>query len=204
MPGPDPAFWQERFATHTTPWDRGAASPQLDTWIAQGLFARGARVAVPGCGVGHELPALAAAGCRVSAIDYTAAAVQAARERLDAAGVRAVEVIQADVLAWQPDAPLDAVYEQTCLCALYPDHWRDYADRLHRWLRPGATLAALFMQARREGAGLGRIEGPPYHCDINAMRALFAQPHWQWPAPPYAQVPHPSGLSELAVVLVRR
>lgn len=204
MPGPDSAFWQERFATRHTPWDRGAAGPQLGAWIAQGLFAPGSRVAVPGCGAGHELPALAAAGCRVTAIDYTAAAVQAARERLDAAGVTAVAVVQADVLAWQPDAPLDAVYEQTCLCALYPDRWRDYADCLHRWLRPAGTLAALFMQTRRDGAAQGRIEGPPYHCDINAMRALFPASRWQWPAPPYAQVPHPSGLSELAVVLTRR
>jgi hypothetical protein len=50
----------------------------------------------------------------------------------------------------------------------------------------------------------GRIEGPPYHCDINAMRALFPAPRWDWPAPPYAQVPHPNGGHELAVVLTRR
>jgi hypothetical protein len=111
--------------------------------------------------------------------------------------------VLADVLQWMPDAPVDAVYEQTCLCALHPDDWLRYADRLHAWLRPGGRLFALWMQFQRAGAAEGRVEGPPYHCDINAMRALFPAERWQWPAPPYAAVPHPIGATELAVVLRR-
>ena len=69
---------------------------------------------------------------------------------------------------------------------------------------PGATLWGLFMQMLRPAATQeGRIEGPPYHCDINAMRALFAEPHWRWPKPPYDQVPHPGLSHELAVPLTR-
>jgi hypothetical protein len=36
------------------------------------------------------------------------------------------------------------------------------------------------------------------------MRALFPGTRWEWPKPPYATVPHPIGVNELAVVLVRR
>ena len=60
------------------------------------------------------------------------------------------------------------------------------------------------MQARREGAAHGLVEGPPYHCDINAVRALFPADRWDWPAPPYARVPHPRGTDELALILTRR
>jgi methyl halide transferase len=122
---------------------------------------------------------------------------------LQAAGLAAT-VAEADVLAWQPDAPVDAVYEQTCLCALHPDHWVAYAQQVQRWLRPGGLLLALVMQAPREGAATGHIEGPPYHVDIHAMRALFPSARWEWPKPPYARVAHPSGWAELAVVLPRR
>jgi len=59
-----------------------------------------------------------------------------------------------------------------------------YAAQLHAWLRPGGRLLALFMQARKDSAAEGFIEGPPYHCDINAMRALFREPDWRWPKPP--------------------
>ena len=102
-----------------------------------------------------------------------------------------------------PGSLFDAVYEQTCLCALHPDRWVPYARRLHAWLRSGGRLFALFAQVARPGAAIGSIAGPPYHCDINAMRTLFDGTRWHWPEPPYERVPHPAGFAELAVVLVR-
>jgi methyl halide transferase len=125
------------------------------------------------------------------------------RERLADAGVAAA-VVRADVLAWLPEAPLDAVYEQTCWCALHPDHWIAYAQQLQRWLHPGGRLLLMAMQCLRAGAAEGRIEGPPYHMDIQMLRALLPATQWQWPAPPYAALPHPAGWTELAIVLARR
>jgi SAM-dependent methyltransferase len=137
------------------------------------------------------------------AVDYAAAAVQVTRDRLLAQGASA-QVIEADVLGWQPDLPLDAVYEQTCWCALHPDHWAAYAAQLRRWLRPGGRLLLMAIQCRRSGADEGRIEGPPYHMDVNMVRALLPRAEWLWPAPPYARVPHAAGWTELALVLTRR
>lgn len=204
MSGPDIDFWEQRFARGELPWDRGTSSPQLEAWLRDGTLQAPARVAVPGCGSGHEVVALAAAGFAVTAIDYAAGAIAATRARLQAAGLEA-RLVQADVLAWRPTEPFDLVYEQTCLCALHPDQWADYARQLHAWLRPGGRLALLAMQASRPGATEGRVEGPPYHVDVNALRALLPHPRWAWPAPPYARVAHPvNGWFELAVLLSRR
>lgn len=202
MAGPDAAFWQARFDAGTIPWDRGAASPQLVQWLEAGAVAPGSTVLVPGCGSGWEVAALAAAGADVTGIDYTAAAVARTRALIAAQHLRA-DVQEADVLHWSPAAPVDAIYEQTCLCALHPDHWTAYAAQLHTWLRPGGRLLALFMQMQAPGAADGFVTGPPYHCDNHALRALFPAPQWTWPKPPYARVPHPNGAAELAVVLVR-
>ena len=205
MTGPTVEFWQERFGSGATPWDRGAASPQLARWMDEGVLAPCA-ILVPGCGSGYEVAALAQAGFEVTGLDYAPAAVARTRERIAAlapAHRARARVLQADALAWEPEAPFDAIYEQTCLCALYPDLWTAYAARLHRWLRPGGRLFALFMQVPRPGAAEGRIEGPPYHCDVNAMRALLPAPSWRWPRPPFERVPHPAGVAELAVVLRR-
>ena len=38
---------------------------------------------------------------------------------------------------------------------------------------------SLFMQAMRPGAHTGLIEGPPYHCDINAMREVNVWGIWR-------------------------
>lgn len=203
MAGPTTAFWQERFEKQETGWDRGGPSPQLHAWLDSSQL-QPCRIAVPGCGAGWEVAELARRGFEVTAIDYTPAAVERTRAHLLAHGL-AAEVLQADVLAYQPAVAFDAVYEQTCLCAIHPDFWSAYALQLRHWLRPGGVLAAAFMQMVRAPAlEQGLIVGPPYHCDINAMRALFTSAHWLWPKPPYAKVPHPNGGHELALQLTRQ
>ena len=205
MAGPTQDFWQQRFVSGQIPWDRGDAHPQLQIWLDQGLLSSDLSLLIPGCGRGHELLLLAKAGIDALGLDYAPAAVELARAQLatpEAQGRGRVE--QADVLTWQAAAAFDAVYEQTCLCALHPDHWRAYADQLHRWLKPRGRLFALLMQARRDSAGQGVLEGPPYHCDIQAVRALFPSELWDWPTPPYAGQPHAQGWTELAVVLTKR
>lgn len=205
MAGPDVNFWQQRIGEGNMPWDRKATSPRLLAWLDSGELDTAridGAIAVPGCGSGHEVLTLAERGFDVVGLDYAPAAVALTQQRL--ATHPLASVLQADVLQWLPAQPLAAVYEQTCLCALHPDHWQRYATQLATWLRPGGRLFALFMQARRDGAAEGLVQGPPYHCDINAMRALFPDPSWVWPKPPYARVEHAMGWAELAVVLQRR
>ncbi len=207
MSGPTHDFWQSRFAEGKLPWDRGAPNPQLLNWLADGTLAPGQRVVVPGCGQGWEVAALAAAGIQTIGIDFAPNALVLCRRLLerDGIGTERAELLDANVLHWHPAAPVDAVFEQTCLCALYPDYWTAYAAQLHAWLRPGGKLLALFMQAPRPEADHGFIEGPPYHCDIHAMRALFPATQWEWPKPPYPRVRNDNiEREELAVVLVRK
>ena len=201
MAGPTKEFWDQRFAAGETPWDRGTANPQLGTWLADATL-KPCRILVPGCGSGYEVAVLTKAGFDVTALDYSPEAVARTRKLLEAENLKTA-LVEADALSWQPGRPFDAIYEQTCLCALYPDHWRAYADQVHRWLAPHGKLFALFVQMARPGAAQGAIQGPPYHCDINAMRALFPDPLWKWPKPPYPRVAHPLGMDELAVLLQR-
>ncbi len=191
-----PEEWEARYRRGETGWDRGGVSPALDQWRAAGLLSPGDRLLIPGCGRGHEVVALARAGFSVTAVDVAPSAVAAVRAALDAAGAEA-EVVQADLFTWEAGAPFDAVYEQTCLCALPPSRWSGYEARLATWLRPGGWLLALFMQTGKEG-------GPPYHCDLSAMRALFDEATWSWPAEERMRVRHPNGYEELGYPLRRR
>lgn len=203
MAGPSTEFWQQRFEQNEIGWDRGSPSPQLLAWLDSGEL-QPCRIAVPGCGSGWEVAELARRGFAVTGIDYTAAAVEKTRALLQAQALKA-EVVRADVLSYRPAQPFDGIYEQTCLCAIHPDHWFEYAGQLRDWLQPGGTLWLLLMQMLRPAASeQGLIVGPPYHCDINAVRALFPERVWRWPKPPYAKVPHPSLAHELALRLNRR
>lgn len=190
----DRGYWQGRYEAGTTGWDRGRASPALEAWLRSGVLAP-CRILVPGCGRGHEAVALARAGFNVTALDYAPAAVVALQARLAEEGL-AAEVVEADVFAWEPAAPFEAVYEQTCLCALPPERWKDYERRLAAWVVPGGKLAAAFMQTDAPA-------GPPFACAPEAMRWLFAAERWHWPEA-LEPIPHPMGLVELAGILHRR
>lgn len=203
MAGPTTEFWQQRFEKKETGWDRGSPSPQLLEWLDSGVL-QPCRIVVPGCGSGWEVAELAKRGFEVTGVDYTAAAVEKTQVLLDTHKLKA-EAIQADVLTYHPEKTFDAIYEQTCLCAIHPEHWFDYAQQLRQWLKTEGSLWVMFMQMIRPTASEeGVIHGPPYHCDINAMRALFPEKDWIWPKPPYAKIPHPSLSHELALRLVRR
>ena len=68
MPGPTPEFWQSKFKANQLPWDRGAASPQLARWLDDKTLTP-CRIAVPGCGSGHEVVQLAAREFAVTGLD---------------------------------------------------------------------------------------------------------------------------------------
>jgi SAM-dependent methyltransferase len=186
--------WEQRYRARQTGWDRGQSSPALRHWLDTGMVPQG-RVLVPGCGHGHEVAELIRFGCQVTAVDIAAQPVIRLMGQLAGLGLHA-DVVQADLLAWQPAEPFDAVYEQTCLCALDPAHWQAYAQRLADWLLPGGRLLALFMQTGRDG-------GPPFDCPLPDMQALFDSARWQWPDAPPLAVPHPNGLVEKGFVLTR-
>lgn len=188
-------FWDVRYQHAVTPWDRGETSPALTNWLEQSRLLP-CRILVPGCGRGYEVIELARQGFDVVALDISAEVIRQLQQELDTMGMEA-NLIQADLLDWVPDHPFDAVYEQTCLCALLPEQWSSYALHLADWIRPEGDLFVLFMQTGKPG-------GPPFHCDIEQMRQLFSVTAWLWPGESLIEVAHPSGVHELGAVLKRR
>jgi SAM-dependent methyltransferase len=187
-------YWQARYDQGQTGWDRGGASPTLLRWLATGEL-RPCRILVPGCGRGHEVIALAQAGFDVTGVDFAPAAITAVQSRLGGKALTA-EILQSDLFTYRPDEPFEAIYEQTCLCALSPERWADYEERLVGWLTPGGRLFAAFMQT-------DSVDGPPFACAPDVMRRLFATDRWVWPDELVPEE-HPTGLVELTGMLRRR
>jgi SAM-dependent methyltransferase len=163
--GPD--FWGARYRAGDLAWDLEGPSPPFVRLDRAGFIAP-CRVAVPGCGRGWEVAYLAERGYRVTGIDFAPEAIDAARERLAAAGAKA-ELIQADLfdLPKATEAAFDLVLEQTCFCAIEPARRPDYVAAAHRLLAPGGRLIGLFYACKGEG-------GPPFTTGPEEVRALFA------------------------------
>ena len=154
-------FWSERFEQHFMPWDRGGVPAALRDFV---LRSPAPRVAlIPGCGLGHEVAFLSEAGWDVTAIDFSPAAVAAARA---AAPQYADRIIAADFFSFSPSKPLDLIYERAFLCALPHERWPAVAAHWAELLPEGGLLTGFFYFGQD-------LKGPPFGAGPGQMDALM-------------------------------
>jgi len=121
------------------------------------------RVLIPGCGSAYEAAFLDSLGWAVTALDFSAAAIESARRNLgDWGGM----LLQADFFAHQPDAPYALVYERAFLCALPRRLWSDYGERMAQLLAVDGCLAGFYFFSDEP-------KGPPFGIARESLDALL-------------------------------
>jgi cyclopropane fatty-acyl-phospholipid synthase-like methyltransferase len=148
------------------PWHRDAPD-LLRTAARQG---NGGRVLDVGCGTGVHAVYLAALGFSVVAVDFVPAALEHARQRADAAGVE-LELVQSDVLAYEPVAGFDLVVDSGCLHHVASSKVGVYRANLDRWLLPGADYLLVHFAKRHP---LDWRPVGPRRVEKSAILRLFA------------------------------
>lgn len=191
----DRAEWERVYADEGTPWDLGAPCPVLDELLAearhQGLE-EGARIAVPGCGLGHDAAWLAARGFRATGLDLVPEALQRAR----AAYGEAAAWQQGDWLRDSP-GPYDALLDHTFFVAFDPGQRAEVVAAHARHLRPGGLwLGVFFHQVREEGTR-------PWAVQPEDLQAL-APPAFEVLAMAPAEGSHPRRLGREFWMVARR
>ncbi|HEU4351867.1 MAG TPA: methyltransferase domain-containing protein [Burkholderiales bacterium] len=154
-------FWDTRFRTGVTPWDAGGVPAHLESWFKT-RPPGGSKVLVPGCGTGYEIALFARHGDDVLGIDFSQAALEAARRYL---GAQSRLVRQADFFAFE-EGSFDFVYERAFLCALPRVRWSDWARRMSELVRPGGELAGFFYLDDNE-------RGPPFGTSREGLHRLL-------------------------------
>lgn len=166
--------WNARYADGSDGWTLERPPPVIAKVLAGGLLDAGGasldsprRVLVPGAGKGHDAVGWASAGHEVVAVDWAPLAIEHMQQRV-ASGAPRFEARRADVLALPEDlhASFDIVWEQTCLCALYPEMREDYVESMWRALRPNGELIALLWNH-------GNPDGPPFDMSPELIEELF-------------------------------
>ena len=152
------AYWEGLYAERQDGWELGEPAPSLQACLASDRsFTPGARVAVPGCGRGHDARLLARHGYAVTGFDFAEAAVTEARQLAFSEQLTA-NFERRDVFTLAKDyaGAFDAVWEYTCFCAIDPERRTEYTRTLHDILKPGGTLLACFYPLK-DGT-----DGPPF------------------------------------------
>jgi len=145
-----PDFWNKRFGEGVTPWDAGKAPATFADFIVRQPAPL--NTLIPGCGSAWEAAHLAGLGWPVTALDFSPAAVAAARKVL---GNTAVDLICADFFSFSPRRPYQLIYERAFLCALPRKLWADWGRRVAGLLPPGGLLAGYFFVC-------DQTKGPPF------------------------------------------
>lgn len=167
-----PTDWESHYQSGEIPWEKGAPSPGLVDYLAAHRVE--GRVLVPGCGLGHDVRALAAQGAEVIGLDIAPSAVEAAGRIPTATGER-YELGNLFDLPPAMRGGFDWVWEHTCFCAIDPSMRTAYVEAVHGALRSGGHLLAIFYL---DPGNPSREEGPPFEVSVGELDRLFL-PHFE-------------------------
>jgi len=154
-------FWEHRYRNNVTPWDAGRVQAALRDFAT--THTGQPRVLIPGCGAAYEARYLAELDWQVTALDFSAVAIEAARATLGSHGDC---LLQADFFNFEITAPFDIIYERAFFCSMPRRLWPDYATRMAQLLRPGGLLAGFFFLS-------DELKGPPFGTGSEELRTLL-------------------------------
>jgi methyl halide transferase len=165
--------WEERYEIGDTPWDKGAPAPPLLEWLEKRGPIRG-EVLVPGCGLGYDVRAIAAAspGAKVIGLDIAPSALDRAR-RFSLAGNETYHCANLFDLPVELTNCFDWVFEHTCFCALQPRQRVDYVRAIIRALKPEGVLLAIFFLNPWDPGEMPAGGGPPFGVTPEELDLLF-------------------------------
>ena len=157
-----PDFWCKRFGDGTTPWDAGKVPAAFADFIARQPAP--CNTLIPGCGSAWEAGHLAEHSWPVTALDFSPAAVSAARAVL---GEVPVDLVCDDFFTFIPRRPYQLIYERAFLCALPRKLWADWGQRVAELLPSGGLLAGYFFLCEQP-------KGPPFGIQPEQLDELLA------------------------------
>jgi thiopurine S-methyltransferase len=162
-----PQFWEDQYAAGGDGWELGGPAPPLTDFFASARL-DGSRVAVPGCGRGHDARFLASLGYDTVGFDFSPAALAAARS-LAARDGSVARFEQRDVFALGRELSnnFDGAWEYTCYCAIDPARRAEYITSLAGAIRPGGWLLGCFFPLR------GNAAGPPFPVSMEGVRRVL-------------------------------
>lgn len=163
--------WEKRYQLGDTPWEKGGAAPPLHELLERGVDWGAGPILVPGCGLGHDVRALATLGAPVVGLDLSPTALERARE-FPPVGAEVYELGDFLDPAWHLGRRFSAVWEHTCFCAIDPSERGRYAEAAAACLEQGGLLAGVFFLTPFDPGEA--VCGPPFAATVEELDAWFA------------------------------
>jgi SAM-dependent methyltransferase len=169
----DRASWEQRYINGELPWDNNKPDLHLRRVIEEYRVRPGKALEI-GCGTGTNSIWLAENGFEVTGLDLSQTAIDKAKAKVAAAGVKCQLLVGDFLIDQVPGAPFIFAYDRGCLHALYGAEERSrFASRIRNLLEPGGIWHSLSGSTD----GPPRDSGPPRLSAVEIAAA--AEPHFE-------------------------
>ena len=160
--------WEQRYQDKGDRWNLGFPAPPFVSLLASTDAPQPGKLAVIGCGKGHDALFFAELGFEVTGFDFAPSAIAEATATAKAKGISA-RFVRQNIFALDKEfvGSFDYVLEHTCFCAIDPNLRSQYVEVVKNLLSTGGKLIALFYTHDRPG-------GPPFGVKPEEVLEYFA------------------------------
>ena len=171
-------FWEERYLSKRMPWDISQVAPAFVKCLTKNtdLITRNGKVAVLGCGLGHDAFYFAnnkEYDFEVYGFDFAESAIKYCNEIKQKENLTNIDFYQVDFFELTKDKKwenhFNCIIEHTSLAAIDPNRRKEYIDLIKYLLKPGGELIGLFFIRPKE------LGGPPFGITPEEVRELFKE-----------------------------
>ncbi len=156
-------FWEERYANNNIGWNIGYPSTPLKQYIDQ-IEDNTLKISIPGAGNSYEAEYLWNLGFKNFFVaDIVNQPLENFKQRVPE--FPASQLLNIDF--FELEDSFDLILEQTFFCALNPNLRQNYAEQMHRLLKPNGKLVGLLFNFELTASG------PPFGGSISEYHSLF-------------------------------
>jgi uncharacterized protein with HEPN domain len=164
----DRSCFESAYASNQKPWDSGEVSAELKRVLDAGLLP-GKTLLEIGCGTGTNAIELARRGYDVTAFDFVAQAVEAAREKAKAASVN-IRFSVADALKDDLGGPYDVLFDRGVYHSLRQLDLKKFQQVLERITRKGSRWLTLAGNAKEQTKyGPPRVHEHEFRAELGGL-----------------------------------
>ena len=164
------SFWDEIYNNGKIGWDLKSPNPVFVDLLTKKEIIIPGKILISGCGKGYDAVAAYKIGYEVSAVDFSAPAIDFAI-RMAQKENASINFIKEDIFMFDGNLNnnFDYVYDYATYCAINPARREEYAKKIAGLLNPGGKLIALWFPVEdREG-------GPPFGIDLIDTYKIFSK-----------------------------
>jgi SAM-dependent methyltransferase len=138
-------YWEQKYIAGQTKWDNGKPSPALVNFVALNSFKPG-KIAVLGCGYGHDALLLSRYGFDVTGFDFAPSAIAHARSLAKESDLSAQFLLRSIFqLNSEFTNCFDYIWESGCFCSISSTKRLDYVKTVYSLLKPNGYFLGLFL-----------------------------------------------------------